>query len=791
MEFRNADPADPSSPVVSMLVNWFYRPRDIGRLSNDLRFLFASMQSDESPITSLRGKCHIKHRTEIKDLEEFRKQRDAFWFTQLYDRYSQRPYEIIPSSTVINVPEKVKKVLDERWRFIVVEQTRQKELTSAVKLCKRCSLYCASNDSVDCGVCRDTYHMACVRPPLAKKPSRGFAWSCGPCSRAQERKLKQRHTTLVAESSKDREDDNAEDEEEEAGAITAVSDPIEYPAGTADDIPPEQADTAHANIWPWRYLGIHCRVEDVLQYDDRAIYPRASSRLGPKHQANVVTWPGQPIEYVKPTDIRKKYMKGTTNKKDPKNSKEATAAMEQEKTERANRPKWVQDQPPGYVARGEDHDPDDPECTATPLFVKPSETRTGFSAANAPKKSIDDTIDKYMDKARESAEKWSLTIISKRGDPHISTNYLDQALKLLSEHRFSAPKALEALEDAHNPVSLCNPEFNKEELKRFEDGVAKYGSDLRSVRRYVKTKSYGDIVRFYYTWKFSQRGEEIWGHHQGRRGAKRRAETSWTDIADDEDDSAFDNDKAVIRKRRFQCKHCHTRISRQWRRAPHVAPGATVLVDPKSSGKDKSNQLVVALCQRCAVLWRRYAMLWFDPEEFARPINQSGGRAWKRKNDEELLRELVSANEVARVPTSGSVAQAAAAIGVQVTIHMDLPKKKPKASSEKETTPIVAPVEPQKRAPPPVPPPRPPTPPIEPVQPKWRQLPCAVCRYLESAEDELLNCKECKLAVHRRCYAVPDQTPSTKWVCDPCVNDKNSQHSLVSLMRSKNSLPTC
>lgn len=28
--------------------------------------------------------------------------------------------------------------------------------------------------------------MNCVRPPLLKQPSRGFAWACGPCSRAQE-----------------------------------------------------------------------------------------------------------------------------------------------------------------------------------------------------------------------------------------------------------------------------------------------------------------------------------------------------------------------------------------------------------------------------------------------------------------------------------------------------------------------------------------------------------------------------------------------------------------------------
>ena len=143
MEFRHADAEDPKTPVVSMLVNWFYRPKDIQRYSIDPRYLFASMQSDESPVTSLRGKCFIKHRSEINDLDEYRKERDTFWFNQLYDRYIHRPYEMVPAAAVVNVPEKVKNAINEKWKFLVVEQSRMKELTSAVKLCKRCSHYCA------------------------------------------------------------------------------------------------------------------------------------------------------------------------------------------------------------------------------------------------------------------------------------------------------------------------------------------------------------------------------------------------------------------------------------------------------------------------------------------------------------------------------------------------------------------------------------------------------------------------------------------------------------------------
>lgn len=790
MEFRTAVPEDPRSPVVSMLVNWFYRPRDISRYSSDARFLFASMQSDESPLSSLRGKCQIKHRTEIKDVEEYRRQRDSFWFIQLYDRYSHRPYEMIPSGAVINVPPNIKKAIDDQWKFLVVEPVRQKELTSAVKLCKRCGLYCAPEKSVDCGVCRDTYHMTCVNPPLSRKPSRGFAWSCGPCSRAQERKLEERHTTII-ESDKDKSSGGVDEEDgdgEDPGASVTPPEPMN--AGLLPEQPPEQAQVARSNMWPWRYLGVHCKVEDVLQYDDRAIYPRASSRLGTRHQAEVREWFGKPVELVEPLHLIKKY-KGFGKGRDPKVSKEVQAQWQQEKAQQKLRPGYIQDQPPGYVARGEDYDENDPRCTATPLFVQPDlQPTSGFAAVNAKQPSDELSIDDYIEKVRKLASDWNLITLSKRWDPQISTNFLDQALRILSRHKFQTSSALQELSERHSPAILKNPDLNETEVKKFEDGVAKHGSDLRSVRRHVKTKPHGDIVRFYYTWKFTRRGDEIWGGHVGRKGVKRRAETSWADIADDEDDSAFDHDKALSRKRKFQCKHCNTRSSRQWRRAPNVVPGATILADPKG-GKEKANQLVVALCQRCAVLWRRYAIIWSDPEEVARSFVQSGGRQWKKKQEEDWLREHILANEAAGVPTRGASASAALNMGIELTIPLEeSAKKKILATKERDETPTgaqVTEVQKKKSAAPP-PPPREPTPPIEPSPPRKRELPCAVCRVLDTpSRDVRLECNICRLNVHRNCYGITEPVNSTHWICDTCVNDKKQQFLLVSRVAASSS----
>ena len=55
--------------------------------------------------------------------------------------------------------------------------------------------------------------MSCVNPPLLKKPSRGFAWACGPCSKAQEKKLEARNTPNVADPMMDADEEEYADGE--------------------------------------------------------------------------------------------------------------------------------------------------------------------------------------------------------------------------------------------------------------------------------------------------------------------------------------------------------------------------------------------------------------------------------------------------------------------------------------------------------------------------------------------------------------------------------------------------
>jgi hypothetical protein len=635
-----------------------------------------------------------------------------------------------------------------------------------------------STDSVECAVCHNTYHMNCVRPPLLKKPSRGFAWACGPCSRAQEKKLEARRTPLVGSGNEDGDEEEMLDEEDDdAGGETTAPSPS-HSETQVDLHPGTQAEIALAKMWPMRYLGIHCRVEDALQYDDRAIYPRASSRLGPRHQANVNVWHGRPVELVKPAEIKKRYVKSASHKKDTKLTKETVAALEADKAEKAKRPKWVMDEPPGYVRRGEDYPNKDSRCTAELMFKMPP---LGVHSTRGEDDALvvtEDQVEAYMKRAKVLAKDV--------GVEAYQTDFLDKCLALFTKANYDADAALKQVKKLDRRKDLKIPDLSKEEEKRWNEGVAKFGSEIRSVRLHVKTMNfYGDAVRYYYMWKKTPKGREIWGSYSNRKGRNKKAEADTQtklldDIAHDYDDSAFDSEKAALRKRGFQCKFCAARHSRQWRRAPGVSPGQMVAADGRAS-KSNSTGFVVALCQRCANLWRKYAVKWENTDEIAKKVAQGGGKAWKRRIDEELLREVYAATSEASA-TNGNFDYADAPPMVPLPT-VEPPKKKLKTTAVAVadggiSMPLHDSATRKKEKERPPPPPKAPTPPPVPAQPRLRILPCAVCRQVEGAR---LECAACRLTVHKACYGI-EEVRHAKWYCDTCKNDKKESVSYVCIL---------
>lgn len=590
--------------------------------------------------------------------------------------------------------------------------------------------------------------MNCIRPPLLKKPSRGFAWSCAACSRAQERKLEARDAPNGADGQIDPDDDDGLDDDDDdhpdlTNRTTPADGDVAHHQGTAEQI-------YHASLWPYRYLGIHCKPEDALDYDDR-IYPRAGTRIGPRNQAQVHPWPGQPVQYVKPLENRR-------GKKGFGVSKEGQAAQETEKAQRGKRPKWVQDQPPGYTARGEDHDADDPNCTAIPLWIPPADD----------KETPPEKVEEYMTNARDMAPSLDL--------PTQCTNLQDVAINDLYRKDYDATDALKAL--AKTPMAdFKEPRPTAAENKKFDEAITKYGNELGVVARHVKTMTPGQVVRYYYTWKKTDRGKQIWGNQAGRKGKRqqgKRAEAAASkvadDVADNDDDSAFDSNKASEKKRSFICQFCNTTSSRQWRRAPNSSQG---LVDEngvvKPANKDKSNQVVVALCRRCAELWRRYGIRWEDIDEVAKKVAQSG-KAWKRKQDEELLKELQVAQELGLMTPDRDATPLSS---VSLANGLEPPRKKLKGALDKEVDTDVVTKRKDKTAE---------STPV-PEMPKPRTLPCAICGEMEPLGDQHVSCRECRLTVHRNCYGVLDKRVQGRWMCDMCTNDKNPQVSVVSIAR--------
>ncbi|KAK9461811.1 uncharacterized protein V1516DRAFT_621863 [Lipomyces oligophaga] len=584
-----------------MRINWFYRPRDIPTRSTDTRQLYATMHSDLCPVASIRGKCIVKHRAHIGvDLATYRANPDCFWFDKLYDRYICRFYEMLPTEKIQNMPADFAAALRARARFGVVEMGRSKELCQPARNCVRCGQFCSPDESVCCAVCGQNYHMGCVRPALVRKPTRGFAWSCAVCSKEEERKRRERKGKFLGDNPEedqnvslkeipDSEGEDADQSLKETGSSTGDDDSL---AGTSistdntksamkefkvadDKLSAEQR--RELSMWPYIYVGQHCQLENVLNNNDR-IFPRAVSRLGARHQAEVSEWEGIPAVFeLRPMKSKSKLK----NKYKGKKWKAAGGGESEEEEE--------------SVERGGD-------TTVTLRWRTPNSEILS-----------NDQIDAFIAQAQPFAERLGM-----RG---WSANFLDDSLAALMAHGYNAEAALVDV-GKFTRSSLKEPTLSPEEVSRFEEGVGRWGSELGPVSRFVKTANSADVVRFYYLWKKTPSGHRIWDHFEGRRRKKDIKASSTVGntnglvdgVADSQDDSAFDAEKLVKHSQKFKCKFCGTNRSRIWRRAPGQGP---VNSSPAS-----------ALCWACGQRWRKYAEI--------RPAVATNATKKRVKSDEPL-----------------------------------------------------------------------------------------------------------------------------------------------------------
>ncbi|KAF9038560.1 hypothetical protein BJ165DRAFT_1416696 [Panaeolus papilionaceus] len=271
---------------------WYYRPSDVSdRPVTDPRLLLAAIYSEVCDINQLRAKCHVVHRDKISDLAGWKKRPDRFFFNRLFDPYIKKEFEVIQARDVRNLPKHIRDVLVERYEFVVAEKEVIPDLTDNIRLCDTCTDWCPSGDSVMCDRCKKYFHMRCVQPPLLAKPSRGYGWTCAPCSRKHEEEVDSheiRHSTPIMTRLKSN-----------APAARGRGRPRKDRTLAEKE---ESLPVRHFNMWPFRYFGQHTVAEDTLDPED-LIFPRTASRVGPKYQANV---PPQPDPYNFPQEIEER-----------------------------------------------------------------------------------------------------------------------------------------------------------------------------------------------------------------------------------------------------------------------------------------------------------------------------------------------------------------------------------------------------------------------------------------------------------------------------------------------------
>ncbi len=625
-------------------VCWFYRPRDLNRRLTDTRLVYASLHRDNCPITSFRGFATVKHKYEISDIESYKQQPDSFYFDKLYDRYMIKMYDMIPTVKLVHLPINYYKALHKRFEYIFVEVGKADELLSSPKNCEKCLQWSSNSDSISCSGCSKSYHLLCLDPPILTKPKRGFAWYCAACNKELEDKLAENRGKMLESAQpsmimkhenrlammKEREENDDTEEEEENNATSseeADSSSLRYEQLAKKFLEEDKNITLRKRRemeeWPYRYLGVHAKFEDALDLQDRP-YARAASRLGSKYQCTSLTdWYDHPVQYYDTND--KASSSGTSKKLKRyynRSKKSATPINAEEDAHLATRkfpipeefkdtkprdfPGWLQSKPKGYIERGGDD-------TSTLLWKMPN-TRDGEEFEEA-----GNMIEQYIRDCAPVAKRLKLATVT-------TPNFIDAILLILMRHDY---KPEECMEDVNKLTreSLKEPTFTPEEIKRFEDSVRINGSELYPVFKDVKTQTSAMVVRFYYLWKKTKNGHEIWDNFSGR--AKNRLKST-TDVGIDldnpDDDGIYSNAKINKSSVKLKCMYCETGHSPEWFRAP----GAVT---------DEANKICEGLCFRCAKLWRKYATKWENPLELIKNQEKKAGYSVKKKTELALIQE--------------------------------------------------------------------------------------------------------------------------------------------------------
>ncbi|KAI9275307.1 hypothetical protein BY458DRAFT_507046 [Sporodiniella umbellata] len=706
-------------------IAWFNRQKDvINRKSADPCLLVATMHSDINPVSSIRGKCVVTHKYYIpKDqLEDYKRKQDHFYYNQLYDRYIQRVYDVVPSETVQNIPMDTLEALKQRYQFIVVEQGKAADLTVARRLCYVCQGWCSSAASVKCAACQKSFHMTCLNPPLPRKPTKGFAWQCAFCAR-QELMATSPHSPITEDLDKllDKDDSKKRQTRTTRSQITKPQPPLQLTGPSQPESSSSQpsaiklkikhpkrtksAETKMTNMWPFRYFGVNTNMGDILDIDDR-IYPRAKSRIGPKYQANVADNDIPKSLSLSPVSESNSF---SNHKSKPKKGKSI--------------------QRPNSKKTGEYNSIDN-------LSAFGSQYELSDRSSMIPVRGGEDTVTCIYKPGATSVEKVNeyMGRVKRLNNTTLmsySSDLMDRALYEFEQNSYQTEASYLKMtqlapEDFEHVVNWTN-----KEVEAFEQSIREHGHDLNYAKANVRTKSMADIVRYFYQWKKTDRYEPVYSEWTKIFKPMKKFKTSghkkktYQSIKNDEDIDE-ESDPTIIPKHTYdvsyQCMNCLTSESLIWRRSP--------------ADMDRKRKVFTEmLCDHCGVYWLKYAA--------SKPISES-----VRKEN------LNNSQQNSRTSTAASTSHTS-------PIIPELPEPQKRKRTDSGTKTVAKKAKESKPE----------------IFLSFKPKECKVCLQIHQL-DNLFTCYDCGMSVHDDCYGI-ESMDKEGWVCDPCSNKLNPMASYV------------
>ncbi|KAJ2448653.1 putative PHD type zinc finger protein with BAH domain-containing protein [Coemansia sp. RSA 2336] len=719
---------------------WLQRPRDLPLTrirAKDARLLVATMHTDLNAISAIRGKCFVRHVSEIPDIGAWKAQPDHYHYSQLFDRYSTRLYDIVPVSQIRNAPQQVLQKLRDTYEFIFAETQKINDLVSTRRACTVCAKWCSISESVKCSLCGGHYHLKCLDPPPTRKPAKGYGWQCAACMRRiQEQRGRGSEEAGNDSASSAASGSGAADArdgkritrnmvaEEMFGAMRAGSvgaTPAGTPgaaAGSSDNesrggskrLKLSHGDSRlygdgggaspvprpkHRGLWPFRYFGINTDIEDVL-HDDERIYPRAVSRIGPKYQAivpDMVSPSGKALD------------------------RQLTAARPQPAGGSMQR--WSRDGGigggGGGTARWHGKSAEQMDRTWDEI-----EQRRGSHDEQLffrkPAGLPNEELDMYMEAIipflqRHFSQVADFTLLDCQ----------DAALHGLALHGYDVEEALISIPDCPEGYVRQRESgdlWTPDSLARFNDALREYGSNLQAVHEHMRgSSSRRAVTLHYYLLRPTALGRQLLEAYDNRsRAGQRRpnlgesAVSAMKPVSAVETVSAMDAASAASSPRTpspLRCINCLSSHSEAWTPAP-----LDFVSYNTRSGKASAARRVI--CDQCREFWQHYAMM---PDQ-----------------------DVISARKPHH-DAHGSTTRNA---------HLRDEPRRPRGR------PSLAPSLPK---------------------PAWALGPCDVCKQPTDGRPELapLVCRDCGVCVHYGCSGYPDGAVLNpkRWKCGICHNSTN------------------